>query len=86
MQSNTLIQLRALARYKTHGGYVWAAVMNDGALVCTPCVRANYRQIFRSTRDQLRDGWCCEAITHSGEWDESEWCAHCNAQLSEVQP
>jgi|HubBroStandDraft_1064217.scaffolds.fasta_scaffold1431714_2 hypothetical protein len=26
--------LRALVRYQTHGGYVWAAVMSDGALMC----------------------------------------------------
>lgn len=41
--------LRALVRYQTHGGYRWAAVMSDGELLCVPCTRENYRQIFRAT-------------------------------------
>jgi hypothetical protein len=73
--------LRALARYKTHGGYVWAAVMNDGELVCTPCVRENYRQIFASTKNSARDGWQCVGITNSGEWESPETCAHCYQEL-----
>jgi hypothetical protein len=28
--SSELEALRALCRYETHGGYVWAAVMSDG--------------------------------------------------------
>lgn len=76
-----LDQLRALARYKTHAGYRWAAVMEDGELVCVRCVRAEYRQVFRSTRDKARDGWQCIGITNSGESEESENCAHCGREL-----
>lgn len=75
---NAIQQLRALARYQTHGGYVWAAVMDDGELLCVPCVRENYRQIFQATRDRARDGWQCVGVANSGE---SEHCAHCNKEI-----
>ena len=78
-----LDQLRSLARYKTHGGYVWAAVMNDGELLCTPCTRENYRQVFRDTRDNARTDWECVGITHSGESESTEYCAHCNRVIWE---
>jgi hypothetical protein len=39
-KTNALRSLRALARYETHGGYVWGALMSDGELLCVPCVRA----------------------------------------------
>lgn len=73
--------LRALARYQTHGGYVWAAVMTDGAALCVPCVRENYRQIYRATREQTRDDWAVCGITHSGETDSAETCAHCHKEI-----
>jgi hypothetical protein len=50
-KTHALRCLRALARYETHGGYVWAAVMSDDELMCTPCVRKNYRQVFTATSD-----------------------------------
>lgn len=77
--------LRNLARYRTHGGYEWAAVMEDGELVCTPCVRENYRQIFRATRDGERSGWRCIGITHSGDSEQTETCAHCGRVIWEVE-
>jgi hypothetical protein len=76
--TGTLEQLRILCRYETHGGYIWAAVMSDGDLMCTTCVRANYRQIFRATRDGSKDGWSLMGLTYSGESDDSEVCAHCS--------
>jgi hypothetical protein len=80
-----LDQLRALARYKTHAGYVWAAVTNDGELLCTPCVRENYRQIFKATRDRANDGWECIGLAHSGEGVETEHCAHCSRAIWEYE-
>ena len=73
--------LRVHARYQTHAGYVWAAVTSDGACLCARCTRENYRQIYRSTRDQVADGWQVVGLTHSGEWDEPETCAHCGTEL-----
>lgn len=76
-----LDQLRALARYQTHAGYTWAAIMDDGELLCTPCTRENYRQVYRDTRDGNETGWACIGITHSGESESAETCAHCNRTL-----
>lgn len=74
--------LRALARYETHGGYTWAAVMSDGALLCVPCVRGNYREIFHATSDPRDDsGWRVAGMTHSGELEECEYCANCGEPI-----
>ena len=74
---NALDQVRALARYKTHAGYIWAAVAQDGELLCTPCVRENYRQVYRDTKAETRSDWACIGITHSGGSEETEICGHC---------
>jgi hypothetical protein len=76
--------LRALARYETHGGYVWAGITNDGGLLCDSCIRCNYRQVYRATRDQDHSGWAIVAATHSGEWedDTSEICDQCGTDLN----
>ena len=82
-----LEQLRALARYKTHAGYVWAAVMADGELVCTPCVRENYKLILGTTKggyhDSHDEAWECIGIASSGESESTECCAHCNKTIWE---
>ena len=77
--------LRNLARGRVHGGYRWAMVADDGELVCETCVRANYRQIFRDTRDNARSGWACAGIIHSGEHEgAAEYCAHCSREIFEA--
>ena len=81
-----LQKLRALARYQTHGGYVWAAVMDDGELMCVPCIRAEYRQVFRATREGMPgSGWSVAGLTHSGEAEAetNEYCVHCATLLWE---
>jgi len=75
--------LRNLARHRTHGGYVWAAVTHDGELLCVPCVRENYKQILRATIDASRDGWAVQGITNSGESESTEYCAHCGRAIWE---
>lgn len=86
---SVLQSLRAFARYRTHACYRWAAVMGDGALLCEPCTIANYRQVFRNTRDGMtgrpdnRD-WQCIGLTNSGEHEgPAESCAHCDRVLFE---
>lgn len=82
--ADVLGALRALARYQTHGGYVWAAVTSDAELLCVRCVRDNYRRIFRATADPGDcSGWRVLGLTHCGETDAAEWCAHCADQLWE---
>lgn len=77
----SLDALRALARYQTHGGYTWAMVADDSELLCVLCVRENYRQIYRATKKRDKSGWQCIGITHSGESETLESCAHCGKTL-----
>jgi hypothetical protein len=79
--SSELEALRTLCRYETHGGYTWAAVMSDGELMCVPCLRANYRQVFRATREHSRSGWALDGYTNSGNADSAESCCNCNELL-----
>jgi hypothetical protein len=83
---SALGQLRNLARYKTHGGYRWAAIMRDGALVCEKCVATpeNYRLVYRATKTRDGSDWQCVGITHSGESEETETCTNCNRIMWEV--
>ena len=78
-----LATLRAFCRYQTHGGYVWGAVLSDGALLCETCALENYRKVFTSTRDNLDDGWQVVGLMHSGEHEDDtvELCANCNKVL-----
>ncbi len=79
--STELEALRALCRYETHGGYEWYGVMTDGALMCVPCLRDNYRQVFRATRDHERSDWGLQGYTNSGEMESADYCAHCHRQI-----
>lgn len=80
-RSNELVLLRALARHEGHSGYVWAAVMDDGELMCVTCVRNNYRRVFKCTRDHVFDGFMCIGIANSGESEQMELCCNCNKTL-----
>lgn len=87
---DALTQLKHFVRYKTHGGYRWAAVMSDGALLCEPCTIENYRQVYAETlraskgRHVFNSGWQCVGLAHSGESSDTEFCTHCNKLLWEA--
>lgn len=85
-----LEKLRAFARYKTHAGYSWAAIMADGELVCESCVRENYRAVFTSTKRpgaaRTDEQWQCIGLTNSGEAETDEHCAHCHKLLWSIDP
>lgn len=78
-----LIQLRKLRRGEYHAGYVWAAMMDDGELVCEPCVRQEYTQIYKSTYAKAGNGWQCIGVVGSHEEAEAAYCAHCNKLIWE---
>ena len=77
-RKDPLYAARLVAKGWGHGGYSWFAVMNDGALLCAPCVRENWRQIVGDTRARADTGWCVQGYLNSGDLDEPETCAHCN--------
>jgi hypothetical protein len=82
--SDNLETLRALCRYETHGGYVWAGVMSDGELLCVPCLCKEYRQVFKATRDTDHSGFALIGYANSGESECDEYCVHCNKLLWET--
>ena len=78
-EQDNIETLRALCRYETHGGYVWAGVMSDGALLCVPCLRSEYRQVFKATCDPNdTSGFAVVGYANSGDAEDTEYCAHCN--------
>lgn len=77
--------LRNLRRGKVHGGYVWAAIMDDGELVCSKCVDSEYDIIYRSTYSRIRSGWMCVGVTYSGESETDESCSHCYRTIWEIE-
>jgi hypothetical protein len=85
LNAEGLAALRMLARRQYHAGYTYAALMDDGGCLCIQCLRENYRQVFKSTRDTLADGWTVFGHLSSGETDEGETCAHCNCTIWEDQ-
>jgi hypothetical protein len=86
--ANSVESLRALCRYETHGGYAWAGIMGDAELLCVPCLRANYRQVFRATKADASAGygtdWQLIGYENIGESEETEYCAHCNKPIWEA--
>ena len=74
---------RMVARGWGHGGYTWAAVTDDGALLCPACVCQEWAKIVRATRGRISDGWQVVWYTHSGEWESPEYCAHCGREMND---
>jgi len=80
--------LRALCRGEFHPGYTWVAIMSNGDYLCVSCLRENYRQVFRATRDGDPKEWAVAAY-YGSDWGESEstvYCAHCHKLLWEQEP
>lgn len=67
-------------RYAWPGGYPFIGITNDGAVLCADCMKAEFSQVIRSTRQGLRDGWGIDGVTIL-ECGEVEWCGHCNREL-----
>lgn len=81
-------QLRATLRampYQLIDGDCLALVMSDGETLCRACAVANLRELTGAVRDKARNGWrpIGWTVCYSGESEGGEWCAHCNAQLSQ---
>jgi hypothetical protein len=76
-----LIRLVSRERYAWPGGYELAAVTDDGGLLCSTCVRAEYRQIIHDTKHDWRNtGWRVVAVTNESEL-EDVCCSHCGKAL-----
>ena len=76
--------LRTVARerYAWPGGYEMVAITNDGAVLCSGCLRNEYSIVYRSTRDTASDGWEVAGMGLVEELADTEtmYCAHCGKQ------
>lgn len=74
------VKRAARDRYAWPGGYPLYILMSDGEPLCTQCARANFRQIARSTRDDVRGDWVAEGADIYWEGPPMQ-CAHCNTDI-----
>jgi len=61
--------------YAWPGGYPKSAIMSDGGLICSDCLKKEFTLVCRSTLTGARDGWRVEAIDVI--WEGSNQCDHC---------
>lgn len=70
----------AREKYGWPGGYELIAITDDGALLCSQCVRDNYRTILHSTKHKFNDGWRIIGITNESEL-EDDFCSNCGVNI-----
>lgn len=66
--------------YAWPGGYPLFYLCCDGESLCPACVTKERKLIFRSTHEQLKDGWQVDAVDVNWE-DAHMYCAHCNKRI-----
>lgn len=74
-----MVRMVARERYAWPGGYELLAITSDGGLLCSTCVRENYRQIIEHTKDKIPTGWDVVAVITEAEVEED--CSHCGKAL-----
>lgn len=67
-------------RYTSVGSYPAYAVLSDG-MICADCVRDCYREISRSTREGMRNGWQAADTPITVFYEGSATCMHCSKEL-----
>ena len=75
-----LVRCCARERYAWPGGYEICLIMKDGTLLCSKCVRDNYRIILDSTKKYISDEWQCIGITNESDIEDC-LCSHCSVSL-----
>lgn len=76
----TGLELRATIRagqWAWPGGYEIFGIMSDGACLCMPCIKANYRLVLNSIRSKCDDGWHVVAFECAANTDNFTACDHC---------
>jgi len=68
------------------GGYMLAAVTDDGGTLCEWCVVDPGNPCHPSADGNDGDGWAVVAWTHSGDVDGPEWCDHCGREWTGHNP
>lgn len=83
MKIDSGLQFRQTLRagpYAWPGGYPILLICDDGGVLCFDCARSEARQIIRSIRDRVNDGW--RVIGSDIHWEgPDEYCAHCGKAI-----
>ena len=74
---------RFIARnpYAWPGGYNIAGITSDGALLCSKCIREEYRNVMNSSYTECSDGWWVTGWAVM-DVDGPDYCDNCNEQLA----
>ena len=71
----------ARERYAWPGGYALFLVTTDGGLLCSQCVRDEWRNIVQASLWKSCNGWQPAGLDHTGNSDETECCDHCGKNI-----
>jgi len=82
MRSGNIDKVLYIARvqFAFPGGYELIAITGDGGLLCSRCVRDNYKLILRSTYDGYEKQWVVNNVITECEL-ENNHCDHCYKPL-----
>jgi hypothetical protein len=82
IKNNPLDMLRFITMFPCSfpGLYEHIAVMYDNSLVCSSCVKENYKEIYHDTKNEYKGEWHITACICENELEDCT-CSHCNKSL-----
>ena len=72
--------LRYVVRYPFLMSYENILITVDGGLICTSCLKENYKTILYSTKHEDGSGWQITDMECENMF-EDEYCSHCNKEI-----
>jgi len=67
---------------RSFGSLRLVATVDDGELLCSDCVRSEFRQIIEAIRDDCDNGWNVVAV-ETDDLVENQFCAHCENPIGD---
>ncbi len=80
-----MVRIIAREQFTFPGCYELIALMDDSVLLCSQCVRNNYKDIIYSTKHGNKDGWEVIGILNDSDLDGDACCDHCEKNFSEEE-
>jgi len=76
-----IVRFIARERYAL-GGYEICGITDDGAILCSQCIKDNYRSILTDIRDGYKwSGWHVASWLLTSDVEESAPCDNCYKEL-----
>lgn len=70
--------------YAWPGGYAIVYIVDDGELLCPPCVRNEYVSCVDAIRQRSNNGWRVIATATAETFEDGECCAHCGMPIADL--